>query len=69
MHNRHPAPQFSPALPADKVAERLRAYARLCRQVARESWNESIAVELARLADECLEAADNLGPEPGTLLH
>lgn len=69
MHKRQPVSLSSPALPADKVAERLRAHARLCRQIARESRNESIAIELARIADECLEAAENLGPEPGTLLH
>ena len=69
MHKRHPAPLSSPALPASKVAERLRAHARLCQQIARESWNETIAIELTRLADQCIEAADNIEPEPRPRLH
>lgn len=69
MHKRYPAPLSSPALPADKVAERLRAHARLCQQIALESWNEGIAVELARIADECLAAADTIEPDPPALLH
>jgi hypothetical protein len=69
MDKRHPAPLSSPALPASKVAERLRAHARLCRQIAHESWNETTAIELTRLADQCIEAADNIEPEPGSRLH
>jgi len=69
MHKPHPAPLSSPVLPADKVAERLRAHARLCRQVARESWDETIAGELSRIADQCMEAANHIEPEPGTRLH
>ena len=69
MHKPHTALLPSPALPADKIADRLRAHAQLCQQVARASWNESIAAELVRLAAECLEVADNLGPGPGTLRH
>jgi hypothetical protein len=69
MQKRHLPPLSSPALPADKVAERLRAHARLCRQVAHESWNETIAIELARLADQCIEAADNIEPEARPRLH
>lgn len=69
MHKRHPAPPSSSPLPASKVAEQLRAHARLCRQVARESWNETIAVELSRLADQCIEAANNIAPESRPHLH
>ncbi len=69
MHKRKPDPPSSLALPASKVAERLRAHARLCRQIAHESWNETIAIELARLADQCIEAADNIEPKPRPRLH
>lgn len=69
MQKRHPAPLSSPALPADEVAERLRAHARLCRQIAHESWDETIASELARLADQCMEVADHIEPVPGPRLH
>ena len=69
MHKRHTAPLSSPALATEEVAERLRAHARLCRQIAHESWNETIATELARLADRCMAAADNIEPEPGPRLH
>ncbi len=65
----HARPSSTPAAPASKIAERLRAHARLCRQIARESWNEEMAVELTRLADQCLEAADNIAPEPHSRLH
>jgi len=40
-----------------KIAERLIAHARLCRQMARETWNERAAVELERMAEECVRAA------------
>ena len=40
-----------------KIAERLIAHARLCRQIARETWNEHTALELTRMADECMRAA------------
>jgi hypothetical protein len=69
MHKRKPASPSSPALPASKVAERLRAHARLCRQIARESWNEAIAIELMQLADQCINAAENIEPVPRCRLH
>ena len=60
MSQRRPnLPSRSP-VSASKVAERLRAHERLCRQIAQETWNETIAGELIRLADQCLEAADNI---------
>jgi hypothetical protein len=40
-----------------KIAERLRAHARLCRQIASASWNEEAAHQLTQLADECTRAA------------
>jgi hypothetical protein len=60
MSERRHIPPSRPAVPAAKVAERLRAHARLCRQVAHESWNETIASELDQLADQCVAAADNI---------
>ena len=42
---------------ASKIAERLRAHAKLCRQIASVSWNEESAQELTRLAEECARAA------------
>ncbi len=58
-------------VPASKMAERLRAHARLCHQIAQETWNEAIAGELGRLADQCLTAADNIDADlvPSASLH
>lgn len=53
-----------------KIAERLLAHARLCRQIARESWNEETACKLAEMADECTRAAENcdaIGPAASRL--
>jgi len=69
MQKRHQTPLSRPALPAEEVAERLRAHARLCRQIADESWSETIAAELAQLADQCMEAAQDIEPEAGSRLH
>ena len=69
MQKRRDVPPFNSALPASELAERLRAHARLCQQIAHESWNETIAGELTRLADECIKAAENIQPEPGPHLH
>ncbi len=53
--------QTNPALVAmanaSKIAERLRAHAKLCRQIASASWSEESAQELTRLAEECARAA------------
>jgi hypothetical protein len=40
-----------------QTRERLLAHARLCRQIARQSWNEDTAAELEWLAQECDRAA------------
>ena len=45
-----------------KIAERLLAHARLCRQIAGASWNEDTAEELERLAAECTRAAAEIAP-------
>jgi len=47
------------------VAGRLLAHAKLCRQMATQTWNEEIAKELRKLADECARAA----VEAKTTLH
>jgi len=67
----HHISPFRPAVPGAKMAERLRAHARLCQQIAHESWNETIAGELNRLADQCLAAADNIDSKvpPHAQLH
>lgn len=46
----------------DKIAERLRAHARLCRHIAAESWSEDTARKLDTLAEECARAADEIAP-------
>lgn len=43
--------------PASKVAERLRAHARLCRQIAEQTWSEEIGQKFRRIADDCTRAA------------
>jgi hypothetical protein len=41
----------------NSIAERLLAHAKLCRQMASQTWNEEIAKELRKLAEECTRAA------------
>lgn len=48
--------------PTSQLAERLLAHARLCRQIARECWNEETAAELEKIADECDRAAAKAPP-------
>lgn len=43
-----------------KIAERLVAHARLCRQLAEQSWSENAAKTMHRLAEECLDAVATL---------
>jgi hypothetical protein len=50
-HNPGPAPT------ASKIAERLLAHARLCRQIAEATWSEDVAQKLGLMADECTRAA------------
>lgn len=53
------------------IAERLLAYARLCREIAGESWNEHTAQQLEQLAAECDRTASharNSAP-PASGLH
>ncbi|MEJ2623053.1 MAG: hypothetical protein P8Z80_00460 [Pseudolabrys sp.] len=71
MTKRHPPFPSQAPVPTSKVAERLRAHARLCQHIAEESWNEAIAGELGRLAEQCVAAADNIDANatPGAQVH
>lgn len=40
-----------------KIAERLLAHATMCQQAASLSWDEAIAIELEKLAEDCRKAA------------
>jgi hypothetical protein len=42
-----------------KVAERLLAHARLCREIAARSWNEASAQRLEEMAAACVRAVDS----------
>ena len=46
-----------------KIAERLLAHARLCRQIAETTESEYLAQELVRLADECTRTAAEVDPD------
>jgi hypothetical protein len=48
---------------SSKIAERLLAHARLCRQIADATWSETTAAELERLAAECERAAAGAIPD------
>jgi hypothetical protein len=50
-------------LESSKIAERLLAHARLYRQIAGATWNETRAAELKQLAEECERAAAQAGPD------
>jgi hypothetical protein len=52
-----------PARKAAAIAQRLRAHARLCEQVAIESWSEDTAAMLKRVADDCHRAAMQIAQE------
>lgn len=43
---------------SQQFAERMRAHARLFRQIAEETWSESAVAELVRRAEECERAAE-----------
>jgi len=46
-----------------KIAERLLAHATVCQEAANSCWNEAIAFELEKLADDCRQAAAACAPE------
>jgi hypothetical protein len=45
------------------IAQRLRAHARLCEQVAHESWNEDTAANFRRMAADCTRMARRIARE------
>jgi hypothetical protein len=47
---------------SSQIAERLLAHARLCRQIAGASSDETTAAKLEQLAEECERAAAGAGP-------
>ena len=49
--------QAPPDSPSARVADRLTAHARLCRQIALASWNEDSARALEAMAADCDRAA------------
>ena len=46
-----------------KMAERLLAHATMCQEAASLTWNEAIAFELEKLAEDCRQAAAMCEPE------
>ena len=46
-----------------KMAERLLAHASMCQQAASLSWDEAIAFELEKLANDCRQAAAACEPK------
>jgi hypothetical protein len=46
-----------------RMAERLRAHASMCQHAASLSWDEAIAFELEKLANDCRQAAAACEPE------
>jgi hypothetical protein len=46
-----------------RMAECLRAHATMCQEAASLSWDEAIAVELEKLANDCRQAAAACEPE------
>ena len=49
---------------SSKISERMLAHARLCREIAGDSWNEVMAEKLKQLAEECTRTAATAGPDP-----
>jgi hypothetical protein len=46
-----------------RMAECLRAHATMCQEAASLSWDEAIAFELEKLANDCRQAAAACEPE------
>ena len=57
---RHKAGMSQPST----IAERLLAHARLCREIADATLNEETACKLERLAEDCIQAAQDADPTP-----
>jgi len=52
-----------PAIVALDIAQRMRAHARLCHQIAVDSWDSRVADEFAQLATEFMEVAAQIEDE------
>jgi len=52
-----------PPLAALGIAQRMRAHARLCHQIAVDSWDARVADEFAQLASEFMEVAAQIEVE------
>jgi hypothetical protein len=52
-----------PTVVALGLAQRMRAHARLCQQVAIDSWDAHVADEFAQLASEFMEVAARIEDE------
>jgi hypothetical protein len=63
LSHKIPMPRSAPAPNLSVIAERLRAHARLCEQIASECWNESTAEKLRAMARECADAAAEIMPQ------
>jgi hypothetical protein len=50
----------SPANVALDIAQRMRAHARLCHQIAVDSWDVHVADEFAKLASEFMQVATQI---------
>ena len=59
------ASNLAPHAPQNAVliAQRLRAHARLCEQVAHESWNKDNAAAFRRMAADCTRMAKRIARE------
>lgn len=53
----------SPVPNERRIAERLLAHARLCRQIAEAAVSHEVAQAFGRLADECVRAAAEVDPD------
>jgi len=74
LMSKRPNPDLDHASVALGIAHRMRAHARLCHQIAVDSWDECVAGEFARLATEFMEMATQIedecvGPIPRGRLH
>ena len=47
-----------------KIAERLLAHARLCREIAGASWNEETALKFGQMAETCERQATAIDEAP-----
>jgi hypothetical protein len=53
-------PRLQAELSSKAIAQRLRAHARLCEQIASQCSNEATAITLYRMAHDCTQVADEL---------